>query len=177
MLSRMFWPDYPVPVGVLRAVPRPTHDQLIEQQISAAVAARARAISPRRSRAARPGPSSDDRGGGRCAARHAASRTCSARTSATTAARTSPATTRRSRATTFRGQLLGEHLDALERRPTGDRSTSTADVDEAIRRMHDNGIDCVLVDRRRAARRDLHRPRRGPEGRRAERRGPPDRRR
>jgi hypothetical protein len=29
MLSRMFWPDYPVPVGVLRAVARPTHDQLI----------------------------------------------------------------------------------------------------------------------------------------------------
>jgi 2-oxoglutarate ferredoxin oxidoreductase subunit beta len=40
MLSRMFWPDFPVPVGVLRAVPRPTHDQLIAQQISAAVAAR-----------------------------------------------------------------------------------------------------------------------------------------
>jgi 2-oxoglutarate ferredoxin oxidoreductase subunit beta len=39
MLSRMFWPDFPVPVGVLRAVPRPTHDQLITQQISAAVAA------------------------------------------------------------------------------------------------------------------------------------------
>jgi 2-oxoglutarate/2-oxoacid ferredoxin oxidoreductase subunit beta len=38
MLSRMFWPDYPVPVGVLRAVPRPTHDQLIAQQISDAVA-------------------------------------------------------------------------------------------------------------------------------------------
>jgi 2-oxoglutarate ferredoxin oxidoreductase subunit beta len=39
MLSRMFWPDYPVPVGVLRAVPRPTHDQLIQQQITAAVSA------------------------------------------------------------------------------------------------------------------------------------------
>ena len=39
MLSRMFWPDYPVPVGVLRAVPRPTHDQLIEGQIAAATAA------------------------------------------------------------------------------------------------------------------------------------------
>ena len=38
MLSRMFWPEFPVPVGVFRAVPRPTHDQLIEQQISAAVA-------------------------------------------------------------------------------------------------------------------------------------------
>jgi len=39
MLSRMFWPEFPVPVGVFRAVPRPTHDQLIDQQISAAVAA------------------------------------------------------------------------------------------------------------------------------------------
>jgi 2-oxoglutarate ferredoxin oxidoreductase subunit beta len=42
MLSRMFWPDFPVPVGVFRAVPRPTHDQLIEQQIDAAIAARGR---------------------------------------------------------------------------------------------------------------------------------------
>jgi 2-oxoglutarate ferredoxin oxidoreductase subunit beta len=40
MLSRMFWPDFPVPVGVLRAVARPTHDQLVDQQIAAAVAAR-----------------------------------------------------------------------------------------------------------------------------------------
>ena len=39
MLSRMFWPDFPVPVGVLRAVPRPTHDQLIEEQIASATAA------------------------------------------------------------------------------------------------------------------------------------------
>ena len=37
MLSRMFWPDFPVPVGVLRAVPRPTHDQLVVDQIHAAV--------------------------------------------------------------------------------------------------------------------------------------------
>jgi 2-oxoglutarate ferredoxin oxidoreductase subunit beta len=39
MLSRMFWPEYPVPVGVLRAVPRPTHDQLVDGQIAAAIAA------------------------------------------------------------------------------------------------------------------------------------------
>jgi 2-oxoglutarate ferredoxin oxidoreductase subunit beta len=38
MLSRMFWPDFPVPVGVLRAVSRPTHDQLLEGQVTAAVA-------------------------------------------------------------------------------------------------------------------------------------------
>jgi 2-oxoglutarate ferredoxin oxidoreductase subunit beta len=38
MLSRMWWPDFPVPVGVLRAVQRPTHDQLITGQIQDAVA-------------------------------------------------------------------------------------------------------------------------------------------
>jgi 2-oxoglutarate ferredoxin oxidoreductase subunit beta len=38
MLSRMWWPDYPVPVGILRAVDRPTHDQLLVDQIEAAKA-------------------------------------------------------------------------------------------------------------------------------------------
>jgi 2-oxoglutarate ferredoxin oxidoreductase subunit beta len=38
MLSRMFWPAYPVPVGVLRSVARPTHDRLIEEQIASAIA-------------------------------------------------------------------------------------------------------------------------------------------
>jgi 2-oxoglutarate/2-oxoacid ferredoxin oxidoreductase subunit beta len=33
MLSRMWWPDYPVPVGVLRRVNRPTHDQLVSGQV------------------------------------------------------------------------------------------------------------------------------------------------
>jgi CBS domain-containing protein len=46
--------------------------------------------------------------------------------------------------TTFRGQLLGERLDAL-----GVSAPvvvdGEADVDEAIRRMHSDGIDCVLV--------------------------------
>ena len=46
--------------------------------------------------------------------------------------------------TTFKGQLLGEHLDAL-----AIAAPETIDidgsVDEAIRRMHDKAIDCVLV--------------------------------
>ena len=46
--------------------------------------------------------------------------------------------------TTFRGQLLGEHLD--ERGiATPETIEATADVNDAIRRMHDKGIDCVLV--------------------------------
>ncbi|HEY5488317.1 MAG TPA: hypothetical protein VIK00_00630, partial [Candidatus Limnocylindrales bacterium] len=37
MLSRMWWPDYPVPVGVLRRIDRPTHDQLMVGQIQDAI--------------------------------------------------------------------------------------------------------------------------------------------
>ncbi|MBI2723812.1 MAG: 2-oxoacid:ferredoxin oxidoreductase subunit beta [Chloroflexi bacterium] len=33
LLSRMEWPEYPVPIGVIRAVQRPTYDQLLQQQI------------------------------------------------------------------------------------------------------------------------------------------------
>jgi 2-oxoglutarate/2-oxoacid ferredoxin oxidoreductase subunit beta len=33
MLSRMFWPEFPVPVGVFRKTSRPTHDQLLMGQI------------------------------------------------------------------------------------------------------------------------------------------------
>ena len=40
MLSRMFWPEFPVPVGVLRSISRPTHDQLMTEQITSAIAKR-----------------------------------------------------------------------------------------------------------------------------------------
>jgi CBS domain-containing protein len=46
--------------------------------------------------------------------------------------------------TTFRGQLLGEHLDALGV-TTPLIVDAATDVNEAIRRMHVDGIDCVLV--------------------------------
>jgi 2-oxoglutarate ferredoxin oxidoreductase subunit beta len=38
ILSRMFWPEYPVPVGILRQVEEPTHSDLIDGQIEAAKA-------------------------------------------------------------------------------------------------------------------------------------------
>jgi 2-oxoglutarate ferredoxin oxidoreductase subunit beta len=38
MLSRMDYPEYPVPVGVIRAVERPTYNDLLEKQIVDAVA-------------------------------------------------------------------------------------------------------------------------------------------
>ncbi len=37
LLSRMEWPEYPVPVGILRAVERPTYDDLMTRQIVKAV--------------------------------------------------------------------------------------------------------------------------------------------
>jgi 2-oxoglutarate ferredoxin oxidoreductase subunit beta len=37
MLSRMDYPEYPVPVGVIRAVQRPTYNDLMEEQITRAV--------------------------------------------------------------------------------------------------------------------------------------------
>ena len=36
MLSRMYWPEFPVPVGVLRRIERPTHDSLMDEQIRTA---------------------------------------------------------------------------------------------------------------------------------------------
>ena len=38
LLSRMDYPEYPVPVGVLRAVQRPTYDALMSEQIEKAIA-------------------------------------------------------------------------------------------------------------------------------------------
>jgi 2-oxoglutarate ferredoxin oxidoreductase subunit beta len=39
LLSRMAWPEFPVPVGVLRAVRRPTYDELMQRQLDHAVEA------------------------------------------------------------------------------------------------------------------------------------------
>jgi 2-oxoglutarate/2-oxoacid ferredoxin oxidoreductase subunit beta len=38
MLSRIYWPDFPVPVGVIRDVQRPTHDELLTAQLEDAIA-------------------------------------------------------------------------------------------------------------------------------------------
>ncbi len=38
MLARIYWPEFPVPVGVIRNVPRPTHDQLADAQVREAIA-------------------------------------------------------------------------------------------------------------------------------------------
>jgi signal-transduction protein with cAMP-binding, CBS, and nucleotidyltransferase domain len=47
-------------------------------------------------------------------------------------------------ATGYRGPLLGEHLDELGV-GAPELIDVSADADEAVRRMHDNGTDCVLV--------------------------------
>ncbi len=38
LLSRLDYPDYPVPVGIFRAVQRPTYEVLLEQQVQEAIA-------------------------------------------------------------------------------------------------------------------------------------------
>ena len=38
ILARMRWPEFPVPLGVLRAVQRPTYEELMEGQIQDAIA-------------------------------------------------------------------------------------------------------------------------------------------
>lgn len=48
------------------------------------------------------------------------------------------------RATDYRGRLLGEHLDELSIAEP-DVVDVSADADEAVRRMHERGSDCVLV--------------------------------
>jgi 2-oxoglutarate/2-oxoacid ferredoxin oxidoreductase subunit beta len=40
MLARIYYPDFPVPIGVIRNVPRPTLDELIDGQLRDAVARR-----------------------------------------------------------------------------------------------------------------------------------------
>jgi len=40
MLAHIYWPEFPVPVGVIRDISRPTHDQMLNDQISQAIAAR-----------------------------------------------------------------------------------------------------------------------------------------
>jgi 2-oxoglutarate ferredoxin oxidoreductase subunit beta len=40
MLAHIFWPEFPVPVGVIRRISRPTHDELLTNQIEQAIAGR-----------------------------------------------------------------------------------------------------------------------------------------
>ena len=42
MLSTIYWPEFPVPVGVIRSVQRPTHSELLNQQVEDAIAKRGR---------------------------------------------------------------------------------------------------------------------------------------
>jgi 2-oxoglutarate ferredoxin oxidoreductase subunit beta len=40
MLAHIYWPEFPVPVGVIRRISRPTHDELLTGQIEQAIAGR-----------------------------------------------------------------------------------------------------------------------------------------
>jgi 2-oxoglutarate ferredoxin oxidoreductase subunit beta len=40
MLAHIYWPEFPVPVGVIRRIARPTHDQMLNDQLVQATATR-----------------------------------------------------------------------------------------------------------------------------------------
>jgi len=40
MLAHIYWPEFPVPVGIIRRISRPTHDELLSNQIEQAIAGR-----------------------------------------------------------------------------------------------------------------------------------------
>ncbi|HEY2916700.1 MAG TPA: hypothetical protein VGI98_05730, partial [Candidatus Limnocylindrales bacterium] len=40
MLAHIYWPEFPVPVGVIRNISRPTHDQMLTDQLAQATASR-----------------------------------------------------------------------------------------------------------------------------------------
>jgi 2-oxoglutarate ferredoxin oxidoreductase subunit beta len=40
MLAHIYWPEFPVPVGVVRRISRPTHDEMFTNQIEQAIAKR-----------------------------------------------------------------------------------------------------------------------------------------
>ncbi len=40
MLAHIYWPEFPVPVGVVRNISRPTHDQMLNDQLAQATASR-----------------------------------------------------------------------------------------------------------------------------------------
>ncbi len=145
ILSRMFWPEFPVPVGVLRDVDRPTHSDLMDAPDRAGDREVGRGRPRQGARSpARPGPSSSGiadalprlpprqlRGRG-----HAAP----------TAARTSRAADVPQPALEFHDTVLGEPPPRARRRR---RRTSVDPTDlavaDAIRRMHEAGTDCLLV--------------------------------
>ena len=124
MLSRMFWPEFPVPVGVLRATSRPTHDRLLEDQLWLRSPSPGRATwnvcceAERRGRSSRRRSRRHRR---RSGSRHAGGMICSScgfenlvgadtcdNCGADLAGHDVPQAT-----VSFHGRLLGEHLDEL----------------------------------------------------------------
>jgi 2-oxoglutarate ferredoxin oxidoreductase subunit beta len=160
ILSRMWWPQFPVPVGVFRDVARPTHDELLADQVREAVEqqgegelGRVLVAGETWTVAAAERPSEAGRGE---AVRSARTRTrglicpvCRFQNfEGEDACENCGADLRTSdipqQATSFTGRLMGEHLDAL-----GVEPPPTIEVDapvvEAIARMHREKIDYLLV--------------------------------
>ena len=160
ILSRMWWPEFPVPVGVFRDVTRPTHDQLLEEQVVEVTAQQGEGDL---TRALLSGETWTVAAEERALDRRPTPELRSARTrtrglicpvcrfqnfEGEDACENCGADLRTSdipqQATSFTGRLMGEHLDALGVGPPPSIEAD-APVVEAIARMHRESIDCLLV--------------------------------
>ncbi len=160
MLSRLWWPRFPVPVGVFRDVTRATHDQLLEDQVLEAVRQLGEGDLEKVLLAGETWVVEAEKAG---VAAAAGARVRAARTrrrgvicpvcqfdnfegedSCENCGSDLRASDIPEIASSFHGKLLGEHLDALG---VGDPPTMPAStpVVEAIARMHREGIDCLLA--------------------------------
>jgi 2-oxoglutarate ferredoxin oxidoreductase subunit beta len=174
ILSRMWWPAFPVPVGVLRDVSRPTHDELLAEQVTEAIAQQGEGdlgrvlVAGETWTVAAPARVEKGPGDGRPVdERPAEARRGEIVRSARKRSRAvicpvcrfenfegedncedCGADLRTSdipqQAPSFTGRLMGEHLDALGVGPPPMIAADAVAV-EAIARMHRETIDCLLV--------------------------------
>ena len=165
MLSRMFYPEFPVPVGVIRDVSRPTHDELLTAQLGPRWSSAARATSRSCSTAAKPGRSSR-RGPAMicpaCGFDNIAGEDECERCGTPLTASDRPAPHSR-----FEARLIGGRLSGLASR-TPLMVPRDLPVREAVGNDARGEGRCGAGHLSRPPRRDLHRARRAPQARRQE---------
>jgi 2-oxoglutarate ferredoxin oxidoreductase subunit beta len=160
ILSRMWWPQFPVPVGVFRAVLRPTHDELLAEQVTEAIVQQGEGDLARVlvagetwtvTAAEQPTeePPTEKVRAARKRTRGVVCPVCrfdnfQGEDSCENCGADLRTSDIPQQAESFTGRLMGEHLDALGVGPPPSIDSDTQVV-EAIARMHRETIDCLLV--------------------------------